>query len=173
MKKVMKKEDIKSIKNFVEPDDAKSLIDLMNNLKLKNELMSERGDGTYRLYNSDNPILMNFVTKYSKKFIGERDLYVTENLVAFYQEGAFMKVHKDMEGDREIVSTVIYLNDEYTGGELSFPEIENGYFYTPKKYELVHFPTPFLHGVNPVKSGKRYIITISYTDKPEYRNPKY
>jgi len=152
----MKKEDIKSIKNFVEPEDAQSLINLMEDLKLKNQLNNERGDGTHRLYNSDNPILTSFVKKYSKKFIDKKNLYVTENLVALYEEGAFMRVHKDVEDDSEIVSTVIYLNNDYTGGELSFPEIENGYTYIPEKYELVYFPTPFLHGVNPVKSGKRY-----------------
>lgn len=47
--------------------------------------------------------------------------------------------HKDVENDTETVSTVIYLNDAYTGGELSFPEINNGYTYAPEKYELVYF----------------------------------
>jgi Rps23 Pro-64 3,4-dihydroxylase Tpa1-like proline 4-hydroxylase len=166
-------EEIKSLKNYVDAEDAQSIIDLMDELKLKNELNNERGDGTYRLYNSDSPVLVNFVDKYSKKFIGDQNLYVTENLVALYEDGAFMSVHRDVEDESEVVSTVIYLNDDYTGGELSFPEIADGYTYTPQKYELVYFPTPFLHGVNPVKSGKRYIITISYTDKIQYKNPKY
>jgi len=169
----MNKKDIKSVKFFVEPEDAQSLINLMEDLKLKNELSNNQNDNTYRLYNSDNPILMDFVKKYSKKFINKQDLYVTENLVALYEQGAFMKVHRDVLDDSETVSTVIYLNDEYTGGTLSFPEIENGYTYTPEKYELIYFPTPFLHGVDTVKSGKRYIITISYTDKVKYKNSKY
>jgi len=169
----MNKEEIKSFKNYVEPEDAKSLIDLMDELKSKNQLNNERGDGTFRLYNSDEPVLINFVKKYSDKFIEGKNLYSTENLVALYEEGAFMNVHRDVEDDSETVSTVIYLNDEYTGGELSFPEIDGGYTYTPEKYELIHFPTPYLHGVNPVKSGKRYVITISYTDKIEYKNPRF
>jgi len=169
----MKKEAIKSLKNHVEPQDAQSLIDLMDELKSKGQLNNERGDGTFRLYNSDEPVLFNFVKKYSNKFIGDKNLYVTEYLVALYEEGAFMAVHRDAGGDREVISTVMYLNDEYTGGELSFPEVENGYFYTPEKYELVYFPTPYIHRVKPVKSGKRYIITISYTDKIEYKNKSF
>ena len=169
----MNKNEIKSLKNYVEPQDAQSLINLMDELKSKNKLNNERGDGTFRLYNSDEPALFNFVKKYSDKFIGDKNLYVTEYLVALYEEGAFMKVHVDVADDREVVSTVIYLNDEYTGGELSFPDVSNGYFYTPEKYELVYFPTPYQHGVNPVKSGKRYIITISYTDKVEYKNKSF
>jgi len=169
----MNKEEIQSFKNYVEPQDAKSLINLMDELRLNNQLNNEKGDGTFRLYNSEEPVLINFVKKYSDKFIEGKNLYLTENLVALYEEGAFMNVHRDVEDDSETVSTVIYLNDEYTGGELSFPEIDGGYTYTPEKYELIHFPTPYLHGVNPVKSGKRYIITISYTDKIEYKNPRF
>jgi predicted 2-oxoglutarate/Fe(II)-dependent dioxygenase YbiX len=169
----MNKEEIKSIKNYVEPSDAQALIDLMQELKLKGQLNNERGDGTFRLYNSDNPILIDFVKKYSKKFIDQKELYVTENLVGLYEEGAFMKVHRDAEDESETVSTVIYLNDEYEGGELSFPEVDGGYTYKPEKYELLYFPTPYLHGVNPVISGKRYMITISYTDKVQYKNLKY
>jgi Rps23 Pro-64 3,4-dihydroxylase Tpa1-like proline 4-hydroxylase len=169
----MNKEEIKSFKNYVEPQDAQSLINLMDELRLKGQLNNERGDGTFRLYNSDNPVLINFVKKYSNKFIGDKNLYLTENLVALYEEGAFMAVHRDVENDSEVVSTVMYLNDDYTGGELSFPEIDGGYTYTPEKYELIYFPTPYLHGVNPVTSGKRYIITISYTDKVEYKNERF
>ncbi len=169
----MDKDHIKSIKNFVEPEDAQTLIDLMDDLRSRKKLNNERKDGTYRLYNSENPIVTDFVKKYSKKFIGDQNLYFRENLVALYEEGSFMYPHKDVENDTETVSTVIYLNGDYTGGELSFPEIEDGYTYVPEKYELIYFPTPFLHGVNPVKSGKRYIITIAYTDQFKYKNPKY
>ena len=84
-----------------------------------------------------------------------------------------MKLHRDVEDESEVVSTVIYLNDEYEGGELSFPEIGDGYTYKPEKYELVYFPTPYLHGVNTVTSGKKYIITISYTDKTKYKDLRY
>ena len=169
----MNKNEIKSIKSFVDPEDAKLIIDLMDNLKIKNKLSNERDDNTYRLYNSTEKTVIDFIKKYSKKFIDGRDLYITENLIAFYEEGSFMDAHVDAPDEVEVVSTVIYLNDDYTGGELSFPEIENGYFYTPEKYELVYFPTAYLHGVNLVKSGKRYIITISYTNKLEYKNPIY
>ena len=166
----MNKEEIKSIKNHVERHDAQALINLMDDLNSKNELKNARGDNTYRLYNSGNEIVLNFVEKYSKKFIRNKDIYVSAFLVALYEKDGFVKAHRDVVGDRETISTVLYLNDDYTGGELSFPEVDGGYTYITEKYELVYFPTPYLHRVNPVKSGKRYIITISYTDKLEYKN---
>jgi hypothetical protein len=169
----MNKNEIKTIKNFVDPEDAKLLIKLMDDFKIQNKLNNEKDDNTYRLYNSNEKTVIDFVKKYSDKFIDGKDFYVTENLIAFYESGSFMDAHTDADDDVEFVSTVIYLNDDYTGGELSFPEIENGYSYTPEKYELVYFPTAYLHGVNLVKSGKRYIITISYTDNIKYKNPLY
>jgi predicted 2-oxoglutarate/Fe(II)-dependent dioxygenase YbiX len=168
----MNKEDIKSIKNFVEPEDAQAIIDFMEDLKFKKKLNNERGDGTYRIYSSSNPVITSFVKKYSDKFIGDQEnLYLRDNLVALYQEGAFMRRHVDVDDGTEIISAVIYLNDDYTGGELLFPEIEGGYSYVPEKYEIVHFPTKFLHEVDVVRSGKRYIVTISFTDKLKYKNP--
>lgn len=113
-------EDIKSIKNFVEPEDAQSLIDLMDDLRSRKKLNNERKDGTFRIYNSNYPEVVEFVKKYSKKFIGDQDLYFRENLVALYEEGSFMYDHKDVENDTETVSTVIYLNDAYTGESCHF-----------------------------------------------------
>ncbi|NDB85944.1 MAG: hypothetical protein EB127_25080, partial [Alphaproteobacteria bacterium] len=97
----MNKEEIQSFKNYVEPQDAKSLINLMDELRLNNQLNNEKGDGTFRLYNSEEPVLINFVKKYSDKFIEGKNLYLTENLVALYEEGAFMNVHRDVEDDSE------------------------------------------------------------------------
>lgn len=170
---MMKKDDIKSIKNFIDPIDAKKIIVLIDKLKIDNKLDNDRGDNTYRLYNSDNSVVREFVKKYSDKFIDGKQIYVSEQLIALYEKDAYMNVHVDVYDESEVVSTVIYLNDDYTGGELFFPEIDGGYLYKPEKYELVHFPTPYPHGVKPVKSGKRYIITISYTDKIENKNAYY
>jgi hypothetical protein len=78
----MNKEEIKSIKNHVDMRDAQMIIDLMDDLKLKDQLKNERGDNTYRLYNSNNELLSSFVKKYSDKFIEGKDLYLSEYLVA-------------------------------------------------------------------------------------------
>lgn len=62
-------EDIKSIKNFVEPEDAQSLIDLMDDLRSRKKLNNERKDGTFRIYNSNYPEVVEFVKKYSKNLL--------------------------------------------------------------------------------------------------------
>jgi predicted 2-oxoglutarate/Fe(II)-dependent dioxygenase YbiX len=58
----------------------------------------------------------------------------------------------------EILSIVLFLNDEFEGGEFVFPDLHIQ--VKPKPGLLVCFPSDqnYLHGVNSVKSGERYSI---------------
>ena len=60
----------------------------------------------------------------------------------------------DMEHCQRCAVWMMYLNDDYEGGEL----VINGEDYPLKKGELVIFPSNFMymHKVNPVLSGKRF-----------------
>lgn len=59
--------------------------------------------------------------------------------------------------DRDI-SILLYLNDDYEGGELVFPN--QNIMIKPKTGMLVAFPSNhhFVHGVNPVTKGTRYAM---------------
>lgn len=59
--------------------------------------------------------------------------------------------------DRDI-SLLLYLNDDYEGGSLSFPAFN--YTYQPRKGDLLFFPSDprYLHQANMVDSGTRYVI---------------
>jgi len=56
------------------------------------------------------------------------------------------------------VSMVYYMNEDYQGGEISFPRFE--LTYKPKADELLLFPSGYTynHSVYPVTSGVRYAI---------------
>lgn len=56
------------------------------------------------------------------------------------------------------ISMVIYLNDNFEGGEIVFPH--QAISIKPRKGMMVAFPSThhFLHGVNPVTNGVRYAI---------------
>ena len=62
-------------------------------------------------------------------------------------------------------SSLVYLNDDYEGGEIVFPEYD--LVISPKAGEVVTFPTNamYLHGVNQVKSGTRYNIVLKWFRK--------
>jgi hypothetical protein len=61
------------------------------------------------------------------------------------------------------IGSVIYLNNDFEGGEVYFPQ--HGVELKPKPGSAVAFPGDmfFLHGVNEVKEKERYTIPIFWT----------
>lgn len=60
------------------------------------------------------------------------------------------------------ISLSAYLNDDYEGGELEFPNF--GIKHTPKTGDIIIFSSafPYMHRVAPVTSGTRYAIVNWY-----------
>jgi hypothetical protein len=75
--------------------------------------------------------------------------------IAKFNEGYGMHEHFDSSKPNDI-ATLIYLNDDYEGGEIYFPDL--GLEYKPKAGDLVMFPDNphFVHGVKPILSGTRF-----------------
>ena len=59
-------------------------------------------------------------------------------------------------------STMVYLNDDYDGGELNFPDYSLK--IKPKKGDIITFPTNamYLHEVKKVTSGVRYNVALNW-----------
>jgi hypothetical protein len=80
----------------------------------------------------------------------------------------FQREFKYSPGSKFGITAVFYLNDNYTGGEVSFrfldekdPSIvKDEYTYKPAAGDIVVFPSgpPHYHGVKAVSSGEKYII---------------
>jgi len=81
-----------------------------------------------------------------------------------YPRGGHYLVHIDGEStERERImerdiSVIYYLNEEFGGGELEFPEL--GLTIKPKKGMMIAFPSyrEFAHTVHPVTWGHRYSL---------------
>jgi len=75
-------------------------------------------------------------------------------------EGTSLSYHVDSLSNPAVVfANVIYVNDDFTGGELHFPKID--VTYRPKKGALIVFPSAdeYLHGVKEVGPGPiRYAL---------------
>ena len=56
------------------------------------------------------------------------------------------------------ISTVYYLNENYTGGEINFPRFN--ITFKPKANQMLMFPSTYVynHSVSPVIEGKRYAV---------------
>jgi predicted 2-oxoglutarate/Fe(II)-dependent dioxygenase YbiX len=83
--------------------------------------------------------------------------------ISKYIKGASMGPHVDYHGESDIqpiMSGVIYLNDDCTGGELEFPE--QGIRIKPAAGSIVVFPSvePYYHQSLPVESGTKYMSPI-------------
>lgn len=72
-------------------------------------------------------------------------------------------------------SSLIYLTDDFTGGDLTFPEFD--IVFKPKKFSLVTFPSFYLHGVENISveegQGARYTIPFFYGIRADEFGPHY
>jgi len=101
--------------------------------------------------------------------------YSYVDIINRFKSGDSMPVHSDKgpeEGNNNILhGVVIYLNDDYEGGKIHYPEKEIS--IKPKKGSLVIHPgsEEYRHGVTEVVSGERYAITMFvHARKDMYKN---
>jgi len=70
-------------------------------------------------------------------------------------------MHFDEARESTNLTSITYLNEGYLGGETAF---DNGVIIKPKIGKTVFFDgKKYLHGVNPVTKGKRFVLAIWYT----------
>lgn len=77
--------------------------------------------------------------------------------VSKYYVGGRASIHRDEDftEDNGIYTTIVYLNDEYEGGEVTFAEHD----VTIKQAagDVLIFPSYYLHYSDPVLSGEKYM----------------
>jgi predicted 2-oxoglutarate/Fe(II)-dependent dioxygenase YbiX len=73
--------------------------------------------------------------------------------------------HQDTGPDFEdrYLSVVCYLNDDFAGGQTSFPGFD--YATTPEAGKAIVFPSGYLHGSEPVISGEKFVV-VSWVNGP-------
>lgn len=88
--------------------------------------------------------------------------YEVFNFVKYEGEGKEFKVHAD-DGPmyKAAVSAVIYLNDDYEGGEIAFPRMD-GKVIKPSFGDIAIFPSNYIyeHASLPIKSGTKYCVVV-------------
>jgi len=88
--------------------------------------------------------------------------YEAFNFVKYEGEGKHFRIHADHGPAYNCtVSAVIYINDDYEGGELQFPRLDN-LVYTPKSGDIAVFPSNYIyeHASLPMKSGTKYCVVV-------------
>lgn len=88
--------------------------------------------------------------------------YEAFNFVKYEGEGKHFRIHAD-DGPHYScrVSAVIYINDDYEGGDIQFPRLDN-YTYKPKAGDIAVFPSNFVyeHASLEMKGGVKYCVVV-------------
>jgi len=139
---------ISKIDNFITPQECDALIKYFKN----NKKQTEHYRDTIILKYNNNKILErlnSMITFFNFKNVDNME-------IVNWPEGSEMKPHYD-EGD--FLSFLIYLNDDFDGGETLIKDIK----FKPSKGALVIFSNGlYLHEVNKIKKGNRYTLIAWY-----------
>lgn len=172
---------IKTFDNLIDQNQCNVGIEIIEQLKQSRQL-SKIADGRGTLqFGADIKIpeifgyKEGFVLDYVKNIVNKiyqvhsevKELVVGDIIFTYYAPGSYLKAHRDdYNADTNTLYTaVLYLNDDYTGGELEFPE--NNLKYKPKTGSVISIDNHELHQVNTILEGKRYIIGFGFVDKSE------
>jgi len=79
-----------------------------------------------------------------------------------YGVGGHLPAHQDQGVSTRVLSSVMYLNDNYDGGEIEFSQ--SGVKIKPEAGSIIFFPSNFLyvHEVHPITAGFRYSMPHWY-----------
>ena len=106
-------------------------------------------------------------------FFDEPEIYCDGIQTVIWPENVAMPPHQD---DRHpdpnrphptpwrFIASVLYLNDEYEGGEIYFPDQKR--VIKPVAGQLIAFPGAWWHGVNAVTKGQRYTAPAWFSRDP-------
>jgi hypothetical protein len=88
--------------------------------------------------------------------------YEAFNFVKYEGAGTHFNIHADHGPAYNCtVSAVIYINDDYEGGGLKFPRLDN-LVHTPKVGDIAVFPSNYIyeHASLPMVSGTKYCVVV-------------
>ena len=176
--------------NFIEYDDCQNIIKTATPLFSESQLVSGGTENIRKSQTAWLPITDPVVEKIIRKTCAITNIpfeHAEKLQVVKYQPGGFYSAHYDAScddkkecvefeknGGQRIVTLIIYLNDEYEGGETEFPNLNKKYklnsggallFYSLETNGNQCHPLS-LHSGTPVKSGEKYIANVWLREKP-------
>lgn len=98
------------------------------------------------------------INEYGKRYPGLKITKGEQLRVARYNKGGHYAPHTDAGDSKRTLSCILYLNDDFAGGNLFFPLQD--ITITPKPGMLVLFPSNFIyiHQSTPITEGCKYAV---------------
>jgi predicted 2-oxoglutarate/Fe(II)-dependent dioxygenase YbiX len=163
------------LKSFLSDGECEHIMkEAKKNLETSTVTTSKKVDETVRKSDTawlgrEDPIVLEIMERCLK--YTDRPIDNCEKLqVLRYKPGGFYKPHQDAfenEKNMRMYTFILALNDDYEGGETSFPNLNKEYklnkgdallFDTLDNYEFM--TSKALHGGKPVKSGEKWICNL-------------
>jgi hypothetical protein len=136
-----------------------------SDFKFSNKTLGSRNDSNkdlFDIYDKTYDIVKKCVDDYASYWGIGVVYYEAFNFVKYEGEGQEFKIHAD-HGPyyNTTVSIVVYLNDDYEGGEIYFPRLDK-LTYAPKAGDIAIFPSNYIyeHASLPMRAGTKYCVVI-------------
>jgi predicted 2-oxoglutarate/Fe(II)-dependent dioxygenase YbiX len=170
--------DVIVLENYIKKESSENVIKAINTMKEKGKISFEPVGNRYSLnIYKDSPGVRNYqvellIRKILKKIQVEKffewGYVVSDYVVLIYEEGSFMLPHIDdsvPEYGKCLYTLIAYLNDDYEGGEIYYPELDLK--IKPKALDVIVHPGTIKHEVKPVTNGKRYVVAFGLTNEKD------
>ena len=148
--------------HFLTVDECNYLIDFYKNNK---DLSVEFGqEGRYPRWPFEmHPNTTEFKLLQNK--LNEKSIYVNNSIIDYIQIvrwpiGSKQDPHYDVAHNFTTLASIIYLNDNFIGGETYFTD---GMTFAPRQGRLILFDGQYFeHGVHDVHTHERYVVAAWY-----------
>lgn len=109
-----------------------------------------------------------------ESFNDGKTVYCDQIGIVRWEPGSYQMTHRDdVDGMDRVCGAVIYLNDDYSGGETFYPFFEKSFSPKTGKVFAHSSNSDHLHGVTQIGGCTRYTISSTWSSNPEknlYRN---
>jgi hypothetical protein len=162
----------KILYDFIDDYDCLMAIGYIDEQIKKDKFLFSDKDKRFFQWNPSSEEAKYLVKKYFKKILISNNiqdkLYPHVALLVKYNVDSFVPLHTDIMDEKcnkDKFSMVLYFNDNYSGGNIYFPERKKEFH--PDKQTALFYPSDlseFNHGVYPVSSGSKYIMAFCFTE---------
>lgn len=151
--------------NFITKNDCNKLIKFFskNNKKHKKHLTKDKIFNKVLDLTNEKYFINNFSkilkdSNYISKLLNNSTFEYTH--LVKWPINSYQPLHKDTAYQHTTLASILYLNDDYDGGETYF---EDGSYFKPKEGRIIFFDGRYYkHGVKEVLKNPRYTIATWY-----------
>jgi hypothetical protein len=151
-----------------DPKTGQTFVNKIRNTDTLGITKNSNDNDYFKSLNSDCRDLVYNISKYYKKDFNIKDEIIDEenySLLRYSPEQYYREHYDGPTASARSISVLVYLNDDYEGGEIEFINFNEK--LKPKAGTVILFPSNYAyrHIAHPVISGIKYVITTFLHDR--------